>query len=157
ARDFTPRRYDARAKELWIDFFLHETGPATHWATGAQVGHSLEVGGPKGSAILALHGIDLHLLIGDETAIPAIARRLEELPAHTRALVVVEVDPDTAWPAFETAARCEVIWVQRTAAGAPGADLIERLRTVQLPAAGCFVWVALESQAARALRRYMTE
>jgi len=157
ARDFTPRRFDAQAGELWIDFFLHESGPATGWATQARVDDTLVVGGPKGSAVLAVEGIDLHMLIGDETAIPAIARRLEELPAHARALVVVEVDPDTSWPAFETAAQCAVIWVHRSAASAPGADLIDRLRTVQIPAERCFVWVALESQSARAIRRYMCD
>lgn len=159
ARDFTPRRFDAQAGELWIDFFVHETGPATNWATQAREGDTLVVGGPKGSAMLAIEGVDLHLFIGDETAIPAIARRLEELPAHTRALVVAEVDPGTSWPAFETAAQCEVIWVHRSAAGAdsPGADLIERLRSVQIPAERCFVWVALESQAARTIRRYMCD
>lgn len=159
ARDFTPRRFDAQAGELWIDFFLHETGPATSWATQAREGDTLVVGGPKGSAVLAIEGIDLHLFIGDETAIPAIARRLEELPALARAMVVAEVDPGTPWPGFETAAQCDVIWVQRSPTGtdSPGADLIERLRTVQIPAERCFVWVALESQAARAIRRYMCD
>lgn len=156
ARDFTPRRFDAQAGELWIDFFLHESGPATTWAMQARAGDTLVVGGPKGSAILALEGVDLHMLIGDETAIPAIARRLEELPADARALVVVEVDPGTTWPPFETAAQCEVIWVQRTAPG-PATSLIERLRTVPVPAERCFVWVALESQAARAVRRHMCD
>src|SRR5262245_4225604 len=50
-RDFTPRRFDAQAGELWIDFFLHEAGPATKWAASAAEGDSLDIGGPKGSAI----------------------------------------------------------------------------------------------------------
>src|SRR5690606_35293208 len=72
--DFTPRHFDAAKGELWIDFFLHEAGPATSWAAGAKAGDTLIVGGPKGSAILASEGIQLQLMIGDETAIPAIAR-----------------------------------------------------------------------------------
>ena len=48
------------------------------------------VGGPRGSSIISSEGIDSHLLIGDETALPAIGRRLEELPPGSRALVVIE-------------------------------------------------------------------
>lgn len=156
ARDFTPRHYDAGGGELWIDFFLHEAGPATSWASRARPGDTLEVGGPKGSAVLSPDGIDLHLMVGDETAIPAIARRLAELPAGTRALVVTELDETEGWPDFSSAAQFEVIRVPRGASNEPAGALIERLRTMELPATGCFVWVALESQAARALRRYFT-
>jgi NADPH-dependent ferric siderophore reductase len=51
-----------------------------HGAAQATVGQFLETGGPKGSAIISRTGIDLHVLIGDETGLPAISRRLEELP-----------------------------------------------------------------------------
>ncbi len=155
-RDFTPRHHDAARGELWIDFFLHEAGPATSWASRAQPGDVLEVGGPKGSAMLSPEGIDLHLFVGDETALPAIARRLEELPASARALVVAEVDDRDGWPDLPAGAQREVVWVARGQSAAPAAALIERLRAVQLPAQRCYVWVALESQAARAVRRYFT-
>jgi len=157
-RDFTPRRFDPRAGELWIDFFLHDAGPATNWAARAAVGESLEVGGPKGSAVISSEGIDSHVLIGDETALPAISRRLEELAAGVRALVVLEVDADAVWPALESQASLEVVWVVRQAhTGAPAHELIERLRTLTLPPGQCFVWVALESKSARAIRRYLRE
>lgn len=156
ARDFTPRHYDAERGELWIDFFLHEAGPATSWASRARPGDTLEIGGPKGSAILSPEGIDLHLFVGDETGIPAIARRLEELPATARVLVVVEVDDAGGWPQFASAAQVEAIWVERGPSAEPAAALLARLRSVQLPDQRCFVWVALESKAARTLRRYFT-
>ena len=35
-RDFTPRRLDADAGELWIDIFLHDGGPAASWAAQAR-------------------------------------------------------------------------------------------------------------------------
>ena len=54
-------------------------------------GQTLRIGGPRGSFIIPTN-FDWHLLIGDDTALPAIARRLEELPAGTRAVVLVEVD-----------------------------------------------------------------
>lgn len=154
-RDFTPRYYDAVRGELWIDFFVHEAGPATTWASAAKPGDQLVVAGPKGSFVIDPEGIDLHLMIGDETAVPAIARRLGELPATARAQVIVEVDDPTGWPAFQSAANTEVSFVVRGAAAEPAAALLAHLGNVQLPER-CYVWIALESQAARALRRYFT-
>jgi NADPH-dependent ferric siderophore reductase len=90
-RDFTPRKYDAEAGELTIDFALHEAGPATAWAANAKPGDFLGVGGPRGSMVVPTE-FRLHVLIGDETAIPAIARRLEELPGGVRARVFAEVE-----------------------------------------------------------------
>src|SRR5690606_18646134 len=90
-RDFTPRRYDAARGVLEIDFALHESGPATDWAKQASPGQKLVIGGPRGSFILPLD-FDWYLLIGDETALPAIARRLAELPKGSRVVVLAEVE-----------------------------------------------------------------
>ncbi len=157
-RDFTPRRFDAAAGELWIDFFLHGDGPAATWAAQAVPGQTLLVGGPKGSMIIAPAGIDGHVLIGDETALPAIARRLEELPACVRALVLLETGTADAVPPLVSPADFEVVQIARgdqPGTDAPARALIERLREIHFPPGRCFVWVALESQAARAVRRYL--
>jgi NADPH-dependent ferric siderophore reductase len=157
-RDFTPRRYDAEARELWIDFFLHEAGPAATWASQVTPGQTLEVGGPKGSAVISLDGIDTHFFIGDETAVPAIGRRLEELPASASAIVVIEADVETEWPRFESRADVATIWVPRDRQpGEPAHDLIEMLGTLEFPDGNSFFWVAVESRAARAIRRYLRE
>jgi len=157
-RDFTPRRFDAEAGELWIEFYLHQTGPAASWAAQAAVGQTLTVAGPRGSAIIALDGIDSHVLVGDETALPAIGRRLQELPAATRALVVVESDGGSKGYPLETRAALQVVDVPRAERSAtPAAELIEALRHLQFPPGRCFTWVATESQAARAIRRYLTD
>jgi NADPH-dependent ferric siderophore reductase len=162
-RDFTPRHFDSQAGELWIDFFLHDpglhdAGPAAGWASQAAVGQSLVVGGPRGSAIIALEGIHTHLFIGDETALPAIARRLAELPASARALAIIEVEPVTTWPDLKSRASLEVITVARNEhAGSPAQALIDELRTLRLPADKCFAWVALEMQSARAVRKFLRD
>lgn len=52
ARDYTPRRHDAAAGELDIEFLLHGHGPAATWAAQAQPGQQLGLGGPRGSFIL---------------------------------------------------------------------------------------------------------
>lgn len=157
-RDLTPRCYDAVSGELWIDFFLHEAGPAASWAKEASAGQSLIVGGPRGSSIISTEGIDSHLLIGDETALPAIGRRLEELPSGSRALVVIETADGAAGYPLQSRAQTHFEWIARSDRSAsPAQSLIAKLRTLSFPAGRCFAWAALESQAARALRRYLVE
>jgi len=154
-RDYTPRRYDAAAGVLLLDFVIHDAGPATTWAAQAKPGQPLGVGGPRGSFIIPTQ-FDWHLLVGDETALPAIGRRLEELPRGTRALVVAEVDGPAEEQKFSSAAPFEVIWVHRNTA--PAGDpslLLERLRDVTFPAGEYFAWIAAETQVARALRQYL--
>lgn len=115
ARDYTPRRYDPIANELDIDFVLHGDGPASSWAADAQPGQFLGVGGPRGSYVLS-DEFDWYLLLGDETAIPAIDRRLRELPARSHAIVIVEVADSAGEHRFESMARVETMWLHRGAA-----------------------------------------
>lgn len=156
-RDYTPRRYDAQRNELSIDFVIHESGPATAWAARAQSGQAFGVGGPRGSAIIPTE-FEWHLLVGDETALPAIGRRLEELPRSARAIAVIEVDDNADQQQIESAASIEVIWVHRNGA-APGTTdpLLTALRAVTFPGADYFGWVAAETNVARALRKYLLE
>ncbi|HSV45569.1 MAG TPA: siderophore-interacting protein, partial [Ramlibacter sp.] len=90
-RDYTPRRFDAARRELTIEFALHGHGHASDWARQAAPGQRATVGGPRGSMVIP-PDYDWHLLAGDATALPAIHRRLEELPASSRAIVVAQVD-----------------------------------------------------------------
>jgi NADPH-dependent ferric siderophore reductase len=156
-RDFTPRRYDAARGELWIDFYLHDAGPATNWAAQATPGQTLEIAGPKGSAVVAMRDIGTHVLIGDETAVPAISRRLEELPRGARALAIVETGGEE-WLAPATQAVLETIPVRRPAhEHARGQALIDALRTASIATERSYFWIAAESNAARAIRRYLVE
>ena len=157
ARDYTPRRYDAGANTLTIDFVLHGDGPAAAWATQARLGQFLGVGGPRGSFIVP-DDFDWYLLAGDETALPAIGRRLEELPATTRALVVVEVADAGEEQRFSTRARLETRWLHRNGAE-PGArsPLQEAIAELKLPSGEGYAWVAAEAAAAKALRRHLVD
>ena len=155
SRDFTPRRYDRAANTLEIDFAIHDAGPATRWATQAQPGQTLTIGGPRGSFIIP-NAYDWHLLIGDETALPAISRRLAELPPTTRAVVLAEVDGPEDELEFETKANATVTWTYRDGAAAGANDVLGKaLATLKLPAGDYYAWVACESLTAKALRRQL--
>src|SRR5262245_53982449 len=133
-RDYTPRRYDPVAKTLEIEFVIHDAGPATRWAERAQVGDVLRIGGPRGSFIIPTN-FDWHLLMGDDTAVPAIARRLAELPTGTRAVVVAEVDGPADQVPLESAADVTVIWAHRDGADPGSTDLLAKaLKSAPLPA-----------------------
>jgi NADPH-dependent ferric siderophore reductase len=155
ARDYTPRRYDAAANTLTIDFVLHGDGPATTWAAQARPGDFLGVGGPRGSFIVP-DDFDWYLLAGDETALPAIGRRLEELPAGARAIVVVEVASAAEEQRFDTRARVETHWLHRHGAG-DQALLQKAIADLQLPPGDGYTWVAAEAGTAKALRRYLVD
>ena len=152
ARDYTPRSYDAKRNVLEIDFAIHDAGPATHWAERARVGDPLTTGGPRGSFIIPTN-FDWHLLIGDETALPAIGRRLLELSPGTRTVVLAEVDGTADELAFETLADLSVTWAHREGTSAGTSDVLARaLKTMRLPTGDYYAWVACESLIAKALR-----
>ena len=81
-RDYTPLNYDAERNTLQMEFAEHGTGPAVEWARTAPIGQWLGLAGPRGSLVVPAD-LDWHVLLGDESAMPAIERRLAELPGET--------------------------------------------------------------------------
>jgi NADPH-dependent ferric siderophore reductase len=131
-RDYTPRRFSREALELTIEFALHGDGKASSWARNAVVGQRALVGGPRGSMIVPLE-LDWHLLMGDATALPAIARRLEELPGGSRAVVRVHAEPGDRRD-FAGAADVDLRWFDTPEA------LVADLQALALPAGRGFAW-----------------
>ena len=156
-RDYTPRRYDPARQELVVEFVLHGAGPATTWATQAAPGQWIGVGGPKGSRLVP-EAYDTFLLTGDETALPAIARHLEEMRPGVRVLVVIEVADAREERHLPTAANASIVWLCRGGAPAGTSRLLEQaLRELSLPAGDTYAWVAAEIEVARRLRLYLIE
>lgn len=155
ARNYTPRRHDPLKGELEIDFVLHGDGPASTWAAQAAPGHTLGVGGPRGSMVVPLD-FDWYVLVGDQTALPAIARRLEQLPAGARAIAVIETVDDGEQVALASQAQVDIHWVGRN--GRQGALLLEKLAQLSLPQHGeGYVWVACEHAQVQGLRAHFID
>lgn len=148
-RDYTPRQFDLVAGWLDIDFALHDAGPATLWALQARPGDRAEIGGPRGSQVIG-GPISAWLLIGDETALPSIARRIEEMGEGTRVTSLVAIPGMADRQAIATRADHRAIWVERDdpADPQPLALAFDRLDL----GPGTFVWIAAEAGVARALR-----
>lgn len=155
-RDYTPRYFDPIAQTLEIDFALHLAGPATHWAENAQPGKQLGLGGPRSSSIIPPI-FDWYLLIGDDTALPAIARRLRELPKTTRVQVLIEVADVNDHISLESAADVSVTWVHRGDSAGSAFALVEALAKINMPTGIFHAWIACETVQAKALRTYLIE
>nr|WP_277349577.1 siderophore-interacting protein [Streptomyces sp. S3(2020)] len=156
-RVYTVRRYDAQARELDIDFVKHGVGVATTWAYRANPGDRLHVGGPSVSSGRP-EGYDSFLVVGDDTAIPAIARLLEELPADTQAEVYIEVAEESHRIELPARPGVEVTWVVRNGPAA-GTELLllEAVREAGRREGSMFAWLAGEQSVVRDLRRYLIE
>ncbi len=154
-RDYTPRRFDIAAGLLTIDFAVHEAGPATSWALHASTGDTVHLGGPRGSRIVPLT-FDSYLMIGDDTALPAIGRRLEELPAGTKVLVLAEVDTPDDRLHFETRVDLTIYWVYRQATHGPS-SLNEALKGIWVPQHAVHAWVGCEASQARLIRQQLAD
>ena len=155
-RDFTPRHYDPRCQTLTLDFVAHEGGPATSWAQRAKVGDRLELGGPRGSQVIT-GDIRNWLLIGDETALPAIGRRIEELPDSASVTSLVAVPGKDDEQVFETNARLSAYWLHRDLHdAADSAPYLARLAELTLTP-DTFVWIAGEANVVKAVSKYLID
>lgn len=155
SRDFTPRRFDAEAGELDVDFVLHGRGTAATWAASATPGSKVGTAGPRGSLVVA-PDYDWCLLVGDETSLPSFTRHLEELPEGVHAIVVAEIEDASEEQEAETAASVAYHWVHRNGARPGSVDLVESaLRSIEFPSGSSFTWVSGEANTARDVRRYL--
>ncbi|MGY1840768.1 MULTISPECIES: siderophore-interacting protein [unclassified Modestobacter] len=154
-RTYTVRAWDPAAAELTIDFVHHgDEGVAGPWAAAARPGDRIQFFGP-GGAYTPRPEADWHLLVGDESAIPAIAASLPRVTDGARALVFLEVaGPEEEQADVPVPVGAELAWVHR-GAGEPGRALVDAVRAVQLPTGRGQVFVHGEAGLVRELRRHL--
>ncbi|WP_427887227.1 siderophore-interacting protein [Kribbella sp. GL6] len=139
-RTYTVRGWDEATRELTIDFVHHGgEGVAGPWAASAQPGDVLWFNGP-GGAYAPDEAADWHLLVGDESALPAIGAAVEHLPAGARATVLVEVADETEQQKFSTSADVDLQWFHR-ADGSRGDALVAAVEALDFPAGTPHVFV----------------
>jgi NADPH-dependent ferric siderophore reductase len=155
-RDYTPRYWDVAKGTLDLDFVLHGDGPASSWAAQAQIGDKLVIGGPRGSLVIPAT-FDWYLLVGDETALPAIGRRIEELPAGSRVLAIIEVQDAAEEQRFRTETDLELIYCHRNGQHAGTTDLLlQAVKRQAFPAGTAYAYLAGESTMSKAVRDHLT-
>ncbi len=155
SRHYTVSRVTPDGGEL--EAFLHGDGPGASWARGARPGDRTAVSDAK--AYYAVPGdARTRVLVGDATALPAVARILAEARADESFRVILEV-PDMAEARdLPTAAAAEVDW--RVGGNGRGASslrdaLVEVAADDLRPEARSYVWVACESVHSRRIRQLL--
>lgn len=157
SRVYTVRRWDPDAGELDVDFVKHGIGVGTTWASRTQPGDRIHFYGPSASRALP-HDADWLLVAGDDTAIPAIARLLDELPDDARAQVFIEVAEDDHRLELRALPHVEVTWLVRDGAEAgTTTHLVDAVKNTAWRDGRPFAWVAGERTAVRDLRRHLVE
>ena len=156
-RDYTPRYWSVDGGWIDLDFVLHGDGPASGWAAAARIGDTLVIGGPRGSQVVPL-AFDWYLLAGDETALPAIGRRIEELPAGAKVLALIEVDNAAEEQRFDTEADLTLTYLHRNGAPAGTTSLVlDAARAATFPEGVAYAYIAGEVGMAKSVRAHLTE
>jgi NADPH-dependent ferric siderophore reductase len=153
SRAYTVRRFDPASQEMDIDVLCHEHGPGGLWARALAPGDRVELLGPR-HEFWAAPSTQFHLLVGDESALPAIGAILEALPSPVVAIVRVEVDDENDHVDLPSAARTDVQWIHRTR---QRRSLVDAVRAVQIPYHTGQAWIAGEAGNARAVRRHLID
>lgn len=143
------RRDHPDGVEIDVDMVLHGDGPGSGWARDAQAGDRVAFTGPYGLYAPGPEH-DAVLLVGDETAVPAIGAIVESLAPGTRVDVIAEVSTAAEVRTWQSAGDVEVTWVHG------GLGVLEVLAQHELPGRHPYVWLAGEAGCVRELRRHLT-
>ncbi|MEV0650775.1 siderophore-interacting protein [Phytomonospora sp. NPDC050363] len=152
ARDYTPRRFDPDSGELDLDFVVHGHGPAVTWAQNAVPGDVLHIVGPKSSTVLP-GDLDWIVLAGDETALPAIGRFLDERPIDVPARIALIADPGAVQDELVLREGDTIRWVHADPADPSAVEAL--IRDVVPDTGNGYVWCAGESRSLIPVRRFL--
>ncbi|AZK93277.1 MULTISPECIES: siderophore-interacting protein [Streptomyces] len=153
-RTYTVRAWDATAGELTVDFVVHgDEGLAGPWAAGARIGDPIRILGP-GGGYAPDPAADWHLLAGDESALPAIAAALEQMPEGTIVHAFVEVEGPAEEQKIVTPDGVAVHWLHRGSRPV-GEALVEAVTGLDFPEGRVCAFVHGEAACVKELRRHL--
>lgn len=153
-RRYTVRHWDPERRRLTLDFVVHgDEGVAGPWARDAQPGDLMQLQGP-GGGYAPDPDADWHLLVGDESALPAIAAALEQLAPTAHAVAVLLVDGPDDELALTCPGRSDVTWLHRDSA-AGDQQLADAVRALDFPPGRVHAFVHGEAGETRAVRRHL--
>lgn len=157
-RNYTIRRTRPELGEVDIEFALHHDAPACDWARRARPGDQAGIF-DMGITYLPPADAAWQLLVGDESAVPAILAILEHAPASLVADVFLEV-PETADIREDITAPdgVSVRWLARDDAEAlPGTLALAAAKRSPLRPVRFYTWAAGEAKLPTGLRRYLVQ
>lgn len=153
-RNYTIREHRPEAGEIDIDFVVHgESGVAGPWAAGMPVG--AQVGMIDQGCGFTQPQAQQVLLVGEESAMPAVLGILRDLPRTARGLALIEL-PDAAdqQPALAPEG-VQVRWLIREPGAQPGQLALTAVRALTALDPGTRCFAAGESALATGARRHL--
>jgi NADPH-dependent ferric siderophore reductase len=150
SRYYTVRSWDGA--ELVLDVVVHDVGLVTEWAGRDCVGETVTITEPKGSFAMP-EGAGWLLLVGDLTAMPAMARIAETVRGvPVRIWAEVQDGADLRALGYLTDGP-EVTWLDPPAPG--HSDLAAVVGSIDWPTGDGYFWMAGESAQMRAIRKHL--
>ncbi len=156
-RSYTIRAFDARQRQLVLDFVDHgDGGPASAWARRAQPGDAVQIRGP-GEKKLVDPLADWYLLAADLSALPALSVNLQQLRRDARGYAVIEVPHAEDIQALQAPAGIDMRWVVHNDPATPNQQLVEAVLALPWLPGRVYPWFAGEFEAMRRLRSYFRD
>ncbi|MEU7618815.1 siderophore-interacting protein [Micromonospora rifamycinica] len=153
-RAYTVRAWDASVGELTVDVVHHgDEGLAGPWAARLRPGDEVLFTGP-GGAYAPDPTADWHLLVGDESALPAIGAALERLPEGAPAVVLVEIADRADEQPLRSPGAVDLTWLHRGDQPV-GAALVAAVRALEFPPGRVHAFVHGEATFVKELRRLL--
>jgi NADPH-dependent ferric siderophore reductase len=154
-RRYTVRAWDPASARLTIDFVVHgDSGVAGPWAASAQPGDALVFTGPSGG-YRPSPDADWHLLVGDESALPAIAASLEVVPEGTMTIVRLLCDGPDHEVELECPGNLALAWIHRNGDERDEELLVEAVQDLTFPPGRGHAFIHGEATETRLIRRHL--
>ena len=151
-RSMTPLEVDPHAGRLTVAVVLHGLGMLARWAEAQPVGDEVAISGP--GAGYAIPAADQFLIVGDESAAPAMGQVLRGIPSDSTVDVIVEVAGLDARPIIPEHPGARVQWRVLEEGQPPGSAMVEAVAALDTPP-NVRVWAAGEAAAVQRLRKVL--
>jgi NADPH-dependent ferric siderophore reductase len=153
-RNYTVRQFRPESLELDIDFVVHgDDGVAGPWAGSLPLGASVALI-DQGCGYRAIDA-DSTLLIGDESALPAVAGILRDMPRESRGHALIELPDIDDRQEVDAPEGMSVHWIVRRPEMPIGKTALEHLRELPFPDGTVNAFAAGESTLATGARRHL--
>ncbi|MEJ6490590.1 siderophore-interacting protein [Leucobacter sp. USCH14] len=161
-RNYTVRAFRPESNEMDIDFVVHESDDPAHAGVAAPWAISLPIGDrvaliDQGCGYRSVEDTDRVVLVGDETALPAVLGILRDIAPESVGHAIIEVPEAADRQPVEAPAGVDVQWIERKPGERPGSHALDALRGLPASAAEGAVsaFVAGEQQLATGGRRHL--
>jgi len=154
-RNYTVREFRPGANELDIDFVVHgDEGVATRWATRTKPGDTVALL-DQGRGFDPDPAAEHHLLVTDETGLPAVAGILRDLPRDARGTAYIEIPHADDARGTGAPEGFEVRWLVRDEGVRPGIPALEAVKNWAMPAGTLQAYLVGEQALPTGARRWL--